>query len=132
MQTVQDTRRQRLGILKAEFNTWAALNTKIGWESTNTRLSQIHSGTIRSDRGTPYTMGDETAREIEAALKLESGWMDTPPTRAESDGSADTLAMATELLAAMEPEAQYQALRILGALAQPTPANGTTGPSGQR
>jgi hypothetical protein len=127
MQTVQDTRRQRVGILKTRFGTWAELNSAIGWERTNTRLSQIHSGTLRSDRGTPYTMGDDTAREIELALKLEYGWMDTPPSYAEVHGKPDPISQAVRLLEAMEPEARYQALRLLDALAQPPAANGTHG-----
>ena len=125
MQTVQDTRRQRVGILKKEYVKWSALNKALDWESTNTRLSQIHSGTLRSDRGTPYTMGDETAREIEQKLKLPTGWMDTPPTYGELHGTPDLAARASEILAAMEPEAQYQAIRLLDALAQPPKTNGT-------
>ena len=127
MQTVQDTRRQRVGILKKEYVKWSALNKALEWESTNTRLSQIHSGTLRSDRGTPYTMGDDTAREIEQKLKLPTGWMDTPPSYAELNGTPDPAARASEILSAMEPEAQYQAIRLLDALCQPTKANGTSG-----
>lgn len=128
MQTVQDTRRQRVGMLKKMHGTWAALNLAIGWDKTSTRLSQIHSGTLRSDRGTPYTMGDETAREIEKALGLEQGWMDTPPSYAELSGNPnDPISKALDLLQAMEPEARYQALRLLNALAEPSAANGTTG-----
>lgn len=112
-------------MLKQKHGTWADLNQVVGWEKTNARLSQIHSATIRSDRGTPYVMGDETAREIEKALALPTGWMDTPPTYAELHNEPDITSKAIELLAAMEPEVQYQALRVLGALTQP--ANGTTG-----
>lgn len=115
-------------MLKKMHGTWAALNLAIGWDKTSTRLSQIHSGTLRSDRGTPYTMGDETAREIEKALGLEQGWMDTPPSYAELSGNPnDPISKALDLLQAMEPEARYQALRLLNALAEPSAANGTTG-----
>lgn len=127
MQTVQETRRQRVGMLKNEYKSWAALNTALGWERTNTRLSQIHSGTLRSDRGTPYTMGDETAREIETKLSKPAGWMDTPPSYAEINGEPDPISKAVTLLEAMEPEARYQALRLLDAIAQPPKANGTHG-----
>jgi hypothetical protein len=127
MQTVQETRRQRVGILKAKHKSWATLNAMLDWERTNTRLSQIHSGTLRSDRGTPYTMGDDTAREIEQKLGLPSGWMDTPPTYAELRGEDDPIGKAVLVLEAMEPEARYQALRLLDALAQPPRANGTHG-----
>lgn len=79
MQTVFETRRIRLRQLIAQYKTIAALNVKLGWEETNARLSQIQNRSIRSDRGTPYEMGDTTAREIEEALRLPTGWMDTPP-----------------------------------------------------
>lgn len=115
-------------MLKLKYGTWAALNLALGWDKTNARLSQIHSGTLRSDRGTPYTMGDDTAREIEKALGLEEGWMDTPPSYAElTNNPNDPISKAVDLLQAMEPEARYQALRLLGALAEPPVANGTTG-----
>lgn len=127
MQTVQETRRQRVGILKKEYVSWAALNAALGWERTNTRLSQIHSGTIRSDRGVPYTMGDDTAREIENSLGKPNGWMDTPPSYSELHGEPDPISKAVTLMEAMEPEARYQALRLLDALAQPPKANGTHG-----
>lgn len=114
-------------MLKKQFGTWAALNEKLQWDKTSARLSQIHSGTLRSDRGTPYTMGDDTAREIEQKLGLEVGWMDTPPTYAELHEEPDPISKAVDLLQAMEPEARYQAVRLLGALVEPPAANGTTG-----
>jgi hypothetical protein len=119
MQTIQETRRQRLGMLKAQYGRWSELNVKIGWERTSARLSQIHSGTIRSDRGTPYTMGDDTAREIEKSLELEEGWMDTPPSLAEQFGHSEPLDKMAALLSAMEPEMQYQAVRLVAVFAQP-------------
>lgn len=125
MQTVHETRRQRLGMLKKQHGTWADLNQAVGWEKTSARLSQIYSATIRSDRGKPYVMGDDTAREIEEALKLPTGWMDTPPTYAELHNEPDLTSQAIQLLEAMEPDVRYQALRVLGALTQPS--NGTTG-----
>jgi hypothetical protein len=125
MQTVQDTRRQRVGILKKKYGKWSELNDALGWERTNTRLSQIHSGTLRSDRGTPYTMGDDTAREIETKLGLPVGWMDTPPSLAEQFGHSEPLDKMAELMAVMEPAMQYQAVRVVGALVKP--AEGTNG-----
>lgn len=112
-------------MLKKQYGTWADLNQAVGWEKTSARLSQIFSATIRSDRGKPYVMGDETAREIETALELPTGWMDTPPTYAELHDEPDVTSMVIELMDAMEPEKRYQALRVLDALTQPS--NGTTG-----
>jgi hypothetical protein len=125
MQTVQETRRRRVGILKAEFGTWAKINELLGWEPTNARLSQIHKGTLRSDRGTPYTMGDDTARLIEQQLRKPTGWMDTPPEMDEPADENDPISKAMHIMQAMEPEARYQALRLLDALAQPPSKNGT-------
>lgn len=125
MQTVQDTRRQRLAMLKKKHGKWSDINQVLGWEKTNARLSQILSGTLRSDRGTPYTMGDDTAREIEQKMGLPAGWMDTPPTYSEIHGQDDPISKVVDLMGAMEPGERYQALRLLGAIAQPPQANGT-------
>ena len=80
MQTVFETRRIGLRMLIDKHGSIADLNVALGWERTFARLSQIQNRSIRSDRGTPYEMGDVTAREIEEKLGLEEGWMDTPPT----------------------------------------------------
>ena len=125
MQTVHETRRQRVGMLKKKYSRWSVINSLLGWDKTNTRLSQIHSGTIRSDRGTPYLMGDETAREIEQKLGLEEGWMDTPPSLSEQFGHSEPLDRMTALMAAMEPEMQYKVVRLVAAMAEP--AEGTNG-----
>lgn len=119
MQTVQDTRRQRLGMLKQKHGRWSVINNLLEWDTNSARLSQIHSGTLRSDRGTLYTMGDDTAREIEGKLGLPVGWMDTPPSYGELRGEDHPLCKGVQLLEAMEPEAQYQAVRLLTALQQP-------------
>lgn len=127
MQTVQDTRKQRLTLLKSQYGTWADLNAAIGWEKTSARLSQIFSGTIRSDRGKPYVMGDETAREIEAALGLPAGWMDTPPTYKELLGEEDPRTKVLQIMEHMPPDQWATVVRLVDAVAQPAPANGTTG-----
>lgn len=125
MQTVQETRRQRLGLLKEKYGRWVDLNAALGWEATNARLSQIHSGTLRSDRGTPYTMGDDTAREIEKKLGLETGWMDTPPSPIDTYGMTAPLERMAALFAVMEPEMQYKVVRMVAALNEQ--ADGTHG-----
>lgn len=81
MQTVFETRRQRLALLVKEHGTVAKLNRAMGWEDTNARLYQIHNRSVRADRGTLYEMGDPTARQIEKKLGLDEGWMDTPPPK---------------------------------------------------
>ena len=72
-------------------------------------------------------MGDDIARALETRLGKPEGWMDTPPTYAELHGTPDALSKMSELMSAMEPEMQYQAVRLVGALAEPPKANGTSG-----
>lgn len=122
MQTVFETRRIRLRMLVDTHGGVAALNRAIGWEETNARLYQINNGSIRSDRGTPYVMGDPTAREIEEKLFLPEGWMDTPPTYAEMHGSEDPRSQAIMVMESMSAQEAYQALAVLVALKKPTPA----------
>lgn len=85
MDTVFETRRNRLAMLVKQHGSVVAINRALGWDSTNARLYQIHNRSIRADRDTPYEMGDVTAREIEQLLKLPVGWMDTPPSYIEFD-----------------------------------------------
>jgi hypothetical protein len=127
MQTVHQTRKERLLVLKKKYGTWSAINKLLNWEATNARLSQIGAGSIRSGRNTPYVMGDEMAREIEASLGLETGWMDTPLTWAEALGQEDPRAKVMQLMEAMPPDQWSTAVRLLDALAQPAARNGTTG-----
>jgi len=129
MQTVYETRRQRLEMLVKEHVTIAELNAAIGWPRTDPRISRIRNANARTDRdGKVFQMGDAMARGIEVALKLEEGWMDTPPPPIEYSSGDDTIGKAVQIMQAMEPEARYQALRLLDAIAQPPTANGTHGP----
>ena len=128
MQTVYETRRQRLEMLIKKHGSIADLNEAIGWSRTDPRISRVRNANVRTDRsGKVFQMGDAMARGIEVALKLEEGWMDTPPTYSELTGGTDAMSKMQELMASMEPEMQYQAVRLVGALPQPTQANGTTG-----
>ena len=127
MQTVFETRRIRLNMLVKRHGTVANVNRALGWEENNARLYQIHNKSIRADRGTPYELGDPTARQIEAKLGLPTGWMDTPPTYGELDGENDPRAMIEHMVQEMPPEDWPTALRLLSALKKPEPKNGTTG-----
>lgn len=117
MQTVFETRRIRLRQLIAQYKTIAALNVKLGWEETNARLSQIQNRSIRSDRGTPYEMGDTTAREIEEALRLPTGWMDTPPGL-EFAGDGEHLQALQRLVSNLAPYQVAQLVEIGTTLAR--------------
>lgn len=129
MQTVEDTRRLRLQMLVDQHEGMANLCEKLGYARNETAtLTRILNGNIRHDRGgKPYNMGSPMAREIETTLSLEVGWMDTPPTYAELHGTPDAISKMKDLMAAMEPDMQYQAVRLVGALAEPPKANGTSG-----
>lgn len=122
MVTVFVTRRARLHILIAKYGSVANLNKACGWEPNNPRLYQISNGSVRSDRGTPYELGDATAREIEQLLNLPTGWMDTPPTYAElhnSDHDNDPRVLAHKVMEDMPADKVRTALKLLSALAQP-------------
>ena len=69
-------------------------------------------------------MGDPTAREIEVALGLPEGWMDTPPTYAELHGENDPRTKAMLIMEALPPDQWDTALRLLDALVKPA-KNGT-------
>lgn len=127
VQTIAETRRQRLTMLLAKHKSLAELNDRLGLARTDATLSQIKNQSAHHKTGKPRAMGDELARRIEGALNLPEGWMDTPPTYAELHGEPDIISKALTLLEAMEPQARYQALRLLDALAQPPMANGTNG-----
>lgn len=122
MQTVYTTRKQRLEELLHEHGSIAELNEALGWPRTDARLSRIRNENSRKDRGDKvFRMGDAIAREIEKSLNLPEGWMDTP---AMPDPNTP-VAKAVELLNAMEPEKQYQAVRLLDALVEPKMKTGT-------
>lgn len=125
MQTVFETRRTRLRILVERYsNNVANLNRALGWEDTNARLYQIHNRSIRADRGTPYEMGDVTAREIEEKLSLGLGWMDTPPTYEELNGKDDPKTQMLLLMESLPPDQWPTALRLISVLGQSKVANG--------
>lgn len=119
MNTVFETRRIRLRMLVEKYGTVVQLNRELGWANTNARLYQIHNRSIRSDRGTPYEMGDPTAREVEILLKLPVGWMDTPPTYAELAGGDDPRVKVALAMERMPDSEIYQLQRFVDAVAQP-------------
>jgi len=120
MQTVYVTRKQRLEQLIKKHGSIAELNNALGWARTDSRLSRIRNENQRTDRaGKVFQMGDPMAREIERTLKLPEGWMDTPDSYDQLETPADK---AKAMIMAMEPEQQYQALRLLDALTEPARA----------
>ena len=128
MQTVYETRRERLAKLLEKFGTFAAINEALEWPRTDSRLSRIKNANARTDRdGKVYQMGDAIAREIEQKLGYPEGWMDTPPSYAEIHKAEDPRAMVMALMEAMPASEWSTVVRLVDALAQPThnKANGT-------
>jgi hypothetical protein len=116
MQTIADTRRQRLALLIKEHGSLAALNEKLELPRTDATLSQIKNQSPHHKTGKPRSMGDDLARKIEEKLNKPTGWMDTPPSYLELQGEPDP---KTQLLAVMEhlPADQYAtAIRLMAAL----------------
>jgi hypothetical protein len=81
MMTVHETRRARLQQLAEMKGGMANLCEALGLARSDTaRFTRITNANVRHERGaTPYVMGDDLARNIEETLRLERGWMDTPP-----------------------------------------------------
>lgn len=121
MNTVEDTRRARLRILVEQHGSMANLCEKIGLARNDTvALTRVLNANVRHDRdGKTYNMGSPMAREIEGKLKLEKGWMDTPPTYAEIHGEDNAMSKAILLLEQMPEEQLIVATRLLTAIAQP-------------
>lgn len=101
METVEETRRNRLRMLVKKFGSMASLCEKLGYARNETAgLTRILNANVRHDRdGKPYNMGSPMAREIEEKLTLPAGWMDTPPTYSEIFGEEHAI---TKTLRAME------------------------------
>ena len=112
-------------MLVERHGSLAALNEALDMPRTDATLSQIKNQSPHAKTGKPRSMGDDLARKIEAKLRMEPGWMDTPPTYAELNGEADPISKALGILRAMEPELRYQAVRLLDALAEPHEPNGS-------
>ena len=125
VQTIAETRHQRLLMLIKEHGSLAEINAKLGLDRTDATLYQIKNKSPHHKTKKPRAMGDELARRLEDAFKLPEGWMDTPPSLAVQFGHSEPLDKMAALLAAMEPEMQYKVVRMVAALSQP--AEGTNG-----
>lgn len=128
MQTVHETRRERLSQLLEKFGTYAAINEALEWPRTDSRLSRIKNANARTDRnGKVFQMGDAIAREIETKLGYPEGWMDTPPSFSEIHNTDDPRAMVISLMDAMPSSEWATVVRLVDALAKPAPkkANGS-------
>lgn len=105
MQTVTETRRQRLMILINKYGETTKLNEAIGRDPGNPQLGLYKNRNLRKN-GKHHQMGDLIAREIEEKLGLPQGWMDTPPTYTELLGEEDPMAKIIMVAEKMSPEMQ--------------------------
>lgn len=117
MQTVVETRRHRLIMLIKKHGGATKLNEAIGRDPGDPQINLYKNKNLRSN-GKPHQMGDMIAREIEQALKLPEGWMDTPPTYAEIHGEDDPTSKALLLMENMSREQQHLAVRLIATLDQ--------------
>lgn len=122
MQTIAETRRARLEDLIARYgNSVANLNEALGYERNDTRLARIRNANARTDRpGKVFQMGDPQAREIEAKLGLERGWMDTPAAF-EYSGEGQQMQMLHRIAQDLQPY-QIEQLITIGATLAHGPA----------
>ena len=116
-------------MLVKKIGSMAALCEQLGYARNETSaLTRIMNANIRHDRdGKPYNMGSPMARDIEEKLSLPNGWMDTPPSYAEMNGTDDPRTKVMQLMEAMPPDQWATAVRLLDALTQPAKGNGTNG-----
>lgn len=76
MKNIEETYRQRLGLLITQFGSQAALARQI--DRTPSQLNQWVVGAPNSATGKPRSMSSRTARHIEKATGKPEGWMDQP------------------------------------------------------
>lgn len=76
MKTVEETRHDRLLILKYEYGSVAALAKQL--EKSYAQVSQWINRSISTRNGQPRSMNSETARYIESKTNKPKGWMDQP------------------------------------------------------
>lgn len=114
MKTVEEVRRERLLMLKAELGTLVALNEKIGLDKRDSTLSQILNSAPNSKTGKGKEMGSPMARKLETLCGKEVGWMDTDPdlTREIRVFRPDTAALALEIDALPKGEDRDRVMRL--------------------
>jgi hypothetical protein len=129
METIEETRRNRLQMLIKKHGSMADLCEALGYARNETAtLTRILNANVRHDRGgKPYNMGSPMARQIEEKLSLDLGWMDTPPSYAELHGEEDPRTKVMQLMEAMPPDQWATIVRLVDAVSQPVKATGTEG-----
>ena len=79
MKTCDEIRRKHLADLSDEHGGHAALTRVLGRKDRDNTVNQYINAVPDSKTGKPKFIGHEFAREVERALNLERGFMDTDP-----------------------------------------------------
>ena len=121
MQTIEEVRRARLAILESEAGSQAKLADQLG--KSPAQLSQWKNASPTTT-GRARAISSDAAREIEAKMGKERGWMDAPLNYAEMHPN-DRIAHAMKVMESMNQYQLDQAVRVLDTLAEPPLKNGT-------
>ena len=76
MKTVEETRHDRLLMLRDEYGSVAELAKKL--EKSYAQVSQWINRSVSTRNGQPRSMNSETVRDIELKTNKPRGWMDQP------------------------------------------------------
>lgn len=76
MKTIEETRRERLLLLKIEFKTYAELSRLT--DISEAQFSQWANSSLDHKTGRPRVIHSDSARKIELGTKKPVGWMDQP------------------------------------------------------
>lgn len=119
MKTIGEIRHTNLLTLIDRYGGNAELNERLGLARNDATVSQLKNRSPDSKTGAPKTMGDKFARHIEVSLGLEHGWMDNDHSVTRyGEGAIATVLAAME---AMTPLQQKQLVKVVAALAEPSP-----------
>ena len=87
MRDNKEVRRENLTLLVEREGSFAKLNERLGRKRNDATLNQIINRAKDFKTGTPKTMGDRIARDLEEKLSLGYGWMDTDHSKVPDAGS---------------------------------------------
>ena len=97
MENISDRRRRKLEALAQRFSAKGGLaHIAATADVSQASLEQIIKGVLLPPKAdgtrSPRSLGNSTARQIEAALKLGDGWFDAPDSAAELAPDARAIA----------------------------------------
>jgi hypothetical protein len=127
MKTIEEIRRERLAQLVAKHGSLMELCEALGYARTQTAgIGRILNANIRHDRdGKPYVMGSAMAREVEAKLGLDHGWMDSLQSYTELFGPDDSRTKVLLMMESMPADQWSTVVRLVDAVTQPPLKTGT-------